>query len=426
VICLWSADSPIHGYYAQRFDAAGAAQWGANDLVIGPAAKPQFAESALYPNQVTPDGTGGAIFAWVDNRSDTSQDIYAQRVDASGVPQWAADGVVVCTGKNAPLGEAGPAIVSDGSGGAIICWNDWRNGLSNSASNGFYAQRVSASGVPQWSNNGIAIASYGNTTPNVPTIASDAAGGAIISWIIANGFDTEVRAQRVNSAGVPQWTADGVELCTTGIWYLMVPETPSVVADGSGGAIVTWADGRGDVDIYAQRVDAAGAPQWTATGVAISTATNVQDLPAIASDGQGGAIIAWQDGRGGICYSEATCQMDIYAQTVNGDGSLGTKTTGVTSPPPAFRLWAPRPNPSLGTSEIQFSQPFARAVEIELFDLTGRRVWSWQSGGQLSAGSHRVVWNGRDGTGAPVRGGVYWLKLRAGPDESVKKLVLQR
>jgi hypothetical protein len=205
----------------------------------------------------------------------------------------------------------------------------------------------------------------------------------------------------------------------------MAPETPSVAADGSGGAIVTWADDRGDVDIYAQRVDATGAPQWTANGAPISTAANVQDQPAIASDGQGGAIIAWQDGRVGICYSQP-CQMDIYAQTVNGDGSLGTKTTGVTSPPAAFRLLAPRPNPSLGTSEIQFVLPSARAVEIELFDLTGRRVWSWQSASQLPAGSHRVVWDGRDGTGATVRGGVYWLKLRAGRDGSVRKLVLQR
>src|SRR5262249_51458747 len=66
--------------------------------------------------------------------------------------------------------------------------------------------------------------------------------------------------------------------------------SPTIVSDGAGGAIVTWEDRRSSGgDIYAQRVNAAGAPQWTSDGVALCTAANNQQSPTIVSDGAGGA-----------------------------------------------------------------------------------------------------------------------------------------
>ena len=45
--------------------------------------------------QIVSDGSGGAIIAWQNNGAD-GKDIYAQRVDASGVVLWTADGIAVC------------------------------------------------------------------------------------------------------------------------------------------------------------------------------------------------------------------------------------------------------------------------------------------------------------------------------------------
>ena len=39
---------------------------------------------------------GGALIAWEDPRTGT-EDIYIQRLSMSGSPQWTADGVAVCT-----------------------------------------------------------------------------------------------------------------------------------------------------------------------------------------------------------------------------------------------------------------------------------------------------------------------------------------
>ncbi|PYO33865.1 MAG: hypothetical protein DMD86_09835 [Candidatus Rokuibacteriota bacterium] len=55
-----------------------------------------------------------------------------------------------------------------------------------------------------------------------------------------------------------------------------------------------------------------------------------------------------------------------------------------------------------------------------------RRVWSWASRVNLSAGPHTVTWNGRDASGTAVRSGAYLLRVRAGRDLGVKKLVLLR
>jgi hypothetical protein len=84
---------------------------------------------------------------------------------------------------------------------------------------------------------------------------------------------------------------------------------PKIIPDGTGGAIVTWDDWRGTFtapDVYAQRVDASGAPLWTTNGAALSNLVYEQESPAIVTDGSGGAILAWTDYR--------SIQYDIYCR----------------------------------------------------------------------------------------------------------------
>src|SRR5205814_1078934 len=131
--------------------------------------------------------------------------------------------------------------------------------------------------------------------------------------------------QRMSGAGVPEWSVDGVALCTAaGDQGIRPPSgdqgSPTMVGDGAGGAIVTWYDSRGGSftdDIYAQHVLASGAvaPAWPANGSALCTAANSQYSPAIIADGAGGAIVTWYDYRGGIKY-------DIYAQHVLASGAV--------------------------------------------------------------------------------------------------------
>ncbi len=302
IVTWYDYRSGNYDIYAQRVNASGAVQWTANGVALCTVTGDQSNPT------IVSDGSGGAVVTWQDNRSGNS-DIYAQRVNASGAVQWTANGVALCT---ATWDQINSTIASDGSGGAIATWQDGRSGYDD-----IYAQRVNTSGAVQWTANGVALCTAVGHQ-RFPTIAADGSGGAIATWQDYRSGTYDVYTQRVNASGAVQWTADGVALCTsTGNQY-----KPKIVSDGSGGAIVTWYDYRsGNYDIYVQRVNASGAVQWTANGVALCTATWDQMDPTIASDGSGGAIVTWHD------YSSGTG--DIYAQKVNASGTVQWTTDGV-------------------------------------------------------------------------------------------------
>ncbi len=243
--------------------------------------------------KITTDGSGGAIMVWEDYRATNGLDIYAQRVDSTGAVLWATDGIGVSVTSGA---QGNPAITSDGSGGAIIAWADNRSGNYD-----IYAQKLSASGAAQWTANGVAIIKAANIQDKVEII-SDGAGGAIMVWEdyrdgATNGYD--IYAQRVDRSGSPSWTKNGVSV-TNAVNHQRSPRT---ISDGSGGAIITWEDLRNiattGYDIYAQKILSTGISAWPVNGIVICNANSAQLDPELASDGSGGAYIAWHDFRGG-------------------------------------------------------------------------------------------------------------------------------
>jgi FlgD Ig-like domain len=290
------------GVYAQRINAAGGVQWTPNGVALSTAAAVNFPA-------IVSDLAGGAIVTWVDFRSAGVRDIYARRINASGVPQGPANGVALCTAVNE---QYNPRIVSDSAGGAIVTWEDLRTGSYD-----VYAQHLDATGVADWNVNGTAICTAtGNQ--NTPTLTVDGSGGAIIVWADFRSGDFDIYAQRVDSAGDPTWVTNGVAVCVVASNQSL----PTILSDGIGGAIVAWADLRGAAfDIYAQRIDRSGTPQWTGNGVALCTAANQQTTPAIASDNAGGAIVTWRDDR--------NSSSDIYAQRVNSSGTVQWNGDGV-------------------------------------------------------------------------------------------------
>jgi hypothetical protein len=261
------------------------------------------------PLTVIPDGSGGVIAAWADFRSG-DQDIFAQKLNAAGDPVWPEDGVPVCKVSGA---QTGPKLLSDGAGGAFIVWEDSRAGSSNVD---IYAQRLSSVGVPQWTGGGVLVCGAANNQTQ-PVVGPNGLGGLLIAWVDRRGVDADVYVQRLNAAGVPQWTANGVALCTA----VGVQADPTVVSDGAGGSIVAWRDERAGVDIYTQRVNEQGVVQWTANGVALCTAAGNQETPAAVIDGAGGAIVTWQDARAG--------GYDVYAQRVSAAGAPQWTANGV-------------------------------------------------------------------------------------------------
>jgi hypothetical protein len=263
--------------------------------------------------KITSDGAGGAIIAWADTRNG-NEDIYAQRVSADGTVQWVADGVAVC----ADAGSQGnPALVPDGAGGAIVAWADYRKGRRGCAT---YVQRMSADGRALWAPEGVALTASAGDQWNL-ALVPDGEGGAVVVWEdYRNGRTSDIFAQRVSATGTPQWSAAGVALCTAPWTQGSVRLAP----DGAGGAIVAWVDSRRpgyEQDIYAQRIAADGTVRWDSNGVALCAAAGWKCCPIVVPDDAGGAIVAWDDWR--------NRNQNVYAQRVSATGLLRWGADGV-------------------------------------------------------------------------------------------------
>ena len=305
-IIVWIDDrSGDNHVYAQRIDSTdGVTLWAPNGL-------PVCTETIYWARPVVaPDGSGGAFIAWEDDRGDPGlEDIYAQRIDASGTIQWATNGIAICSEGH---DQSSPRIVSDGVGGAIIAWYDDRYDSD------IFAQRVDSNGVSLWDEDGVAV-HLDEEFNGYIKIASDGAEGALISWARRSVSGYDIYAQRVDSTGVLKWTSGSV--CVSAAperqWF-----NQDIACDGEEGAIITWYESRDEDywNIYAQRIDSSGVVRWAPLGIDICTEFGNQILPKITSDGAGGGIITWQDSRAGV---------DIYVQRVDSTGVVQWEIDGI-------------------------------------------------------------------------------------------------
>jgi hypothetical protein len=388
-------DESNYNIFAQRIDASGVVRWKENGIALC-----AESENQQFP-MIVSDAAGGAIVTWEDYRSE-NWDIYAQRVDSSGAIRWEANGVVVST---AMMDQRSPQIISDDAGGAIITWCDYRSGSSWDV----YAQRLNFSGNCQWTPNGVALCTAAGEQSYLK-IVSDGANGSIVSWHDLRSGDWDIYAQRVDALGSVQWTNNGVPLCmATG------PQgNPAMISDGWGGAIVTWMDRR--VESGYETVSASGSIQWLTEGVPLCTEENDQGFPVIASDGWGGAIVAWEDNRG---WSDWL----IYALRVDANGFSPLTAAEVLAVP--IELHQNYPNPFNPTTTIGYYLPEPAVVSVDIYDVAGSRLAAIVEGRQ-EAGPHTVEWRGVDGSGNRVSSGVYFYRLKAGSTVLTKKMILMR
>lgn len=102
------------------------------------------------------------------------------------------------------------------------------------------------------------------------------------------------------------------------------------------------------------------------------------------------------------------------------------RTTALNNEPAApsdFRLDQNYPNPFNSTTTIKYYVPHESHIKIDIFDALGRRVKSLFDQKQ-SRGIYSITWEGKDDQNANVPSGVYFLSMRSGRYNEVKKLVV--
>lgn len=81
------------------------------------------------------------------------------------------------------------------------------------------------------------------------------------------------------------------------------------------------------------------------------------------------------------------------------------------------------PNPFNSSTTISYSLNRASKVTLRIYNVQGRHIQTLQEKEQ-SAGTHRLVWNGRDLDQNPVSSGIYYIRIESRNFSQVQKMVM--
>lgn len=223
-----------------------------------------------------------------------------------------ADGLPVSTASGR---QHGVRLVARPGGGAWLAWLDERSGYSVEV----FGARLDAAGTPSTGG-----ADQGDTLTWITcrkrdlAFAADGTGGTLAAWSdhrceSALGFD--VYLLRLDASGRPlaSWPANGLAVASTDGWQL----SPALASDGAGGAFVAWTDlATHPATVRAQHVLAGGTldPAWPASGLMLAFSAPDSSAPVLAPDGAGGFYAAWDDIRNG--------HADVWLQRVTATGAI--------------------------------------------------------------------------------------------------------
>jgi hypothetical protein len=321
-IVLWTeglntGDYADKNFAAQRVSSAGDLLWGSAGIAVTQGG------NVVQP-LIIADGSGGAIIGWT-HLGATNSTLVVQRISASGAPLWPSGGVLLTQ-----YGSDQMRAVTDGSGGAWFVWVDNRNPFHD-----VYGQHLDKDGGPLWPQNGSKLNSQplGSTQPNV---VADGAGGALIAWYDFRNHPMsgdayyssawDIYAVHLDSAGQQLWSP--AEALVAGGTTVTPWGSVKMLSDGQGGAVIAWLDTRNwgmalkeKKEVFAQRISGAGQPLWSPAGVRVLAADGWDIAPTFIPDGDGGALIAWQDKRFG--------SLDIFLQQLKTDGTLRWGENGI-------------------------------------------------------------------------------------------------
>jgi hypothetical protein len=168
-VVVWSSpqDGSSFGVFGQRYDASGSAQ--------GPEFRVNtFTTFQQYAATVAKRPDGSFFVAWAgDGQDGNMRGVFAQRYDASGVPQ----GGEFRVNSHTTDAQAAPKVAADADGDFVVLWI---SSGQDGSSNGIFGQRYNPSG-------GIAggefrVNSYTTSSQFYPSIAFNGTDRFVVAW----------------------------------------------------------------------------------------------------------------------------------------------------------------------------------------------------------------------------------------------------
>ncbi len=178
------------------------AQWSSDPTVnLGVAVKPG---DQVQP-KVRPTPDGGCYISWFDNdptgKPPFGYDVFLQRLDASGVSQWADGGI-----RLADLGMSSTqdyGLDVDLNGNAVLAFLDDRRPSGITVT----AMKVRPTGEQLWGRFGREVG-VGPAFKGNPKITATSDGSVVVGWIDGNNL----MLQRLTRSGQRQWGASGITI----------------------------------------------------------------------------------------------------------------------------------------------------------------------------------------------------------------------
>jgi len=106
-------------------------------------------------------------------------------------------------------------------------------------------------------------------------------------------------------------------------------------------------------------------------------------------------------------------------------GSLPTGVDEELGTPMGYVLRGVSPNPFNPVTKVSYGSPSDAHIRLAIYNVAGRLVRTLVDG-EVGAGYHVAVWEGRDNNGVEVGSGVYFCRMEAeGFDDSTKMVLLK-
>lgn len=357
-------------------------------FVVAPFGRAQWTHSSASPNvlaavpgdqnqaKVRPTQDGGCYVSWFDNRTG-GYDVYLQRLDWKGTPQWTTNGLLIADrGFSSTVDYE---LTVDAAGNALITFNDDRPG-----SNQITVNKVDPDGNMLFGALGVVVTS-GTGSKNNPKVAALSDGNIMVGWSESPGF----KLQKLDTNGLPLGA-----ILTVSEAGRTVTLSDMKASDG-GSVICLWirpfnTNFLSSKYLYAQKYDATLTAQWPVTpgsaAVVIygptgapygSQGGSVQNgyFPTFVSDDHGGAVFGWYENAG---------PRNAYLQHVLADGRQKFALNGVPNTPgggPRMRLsgalaynrW--RGEYFLASTDANASPEGNYGVIVQKYDNAGVRQW---------------------------------------------------
>ncbi|MEZ4649477.1 MAG: FlgD immunoglobulin-like domain containing protein [Candidatus Eisenbacteria bacterium] len=284
---------------------------------------------------------------------------------------------------------------------------------------GYYTtmETMNATDPGSWGGYDLLVVASGN---NTETLSNSTFRTALRSFVLAGGrllieggevgydyrSDTNFARDVLHITG---WNHDSSGNITIATPSHPIVSEPNVIT----GPITCAYSGYGDQDAMVTASDAVRVGSWTS----YPTDASLIAYEPVGSDGDGRIVY--------YAFNYAVVDANVRYMLLENSirWLLPQDPAGVTESEGKvmLALQPARPNPMASWTEIQFMVPTAAPVDLAVFDVSGRRVRTLVNG-QLEAGRHEVIWNGRDDRGLEVSSGIYFYRLSTSEGARIQKV----